>query len=41
MNIVPEEGWDSPALPRFRHWLLAAGGLFVLTLAVPVMAILL
>ena len=38
MHISPEGGRDDPALPRLHHWLIAATGLFVLILTVPVIA---
>ncbi len=38
MNVQPEGGRDDLGLPRLHHWLIAAAGLFVVTLTVPVIA---
>lgn len=38
MASLPEEGRDAPAFPRLRHWAIAAGLLFLVTLIAPVMA---
>ncbi|KFG89576.1 hypothetical protein BV98_002381 [Sphingobium herbicidovorans NBRC 16415] len=38
MPGLPEEGRDDPAFPRLRHWVIAAGLLFLVTLIAPVMA---
>ena len=36
MRLGPEGGRDNHGFPRLHHWLIAAVGLFVLTLTVPV-----
>ena len=38
MNARPEGGRDDLCLPRLHHWLIAAVGLFAMTLTVPVIA---
>ncbi|WP_449471595.1 hypothetical protein [Sphingobium chungangianum] len=38
MNVQPEGGRDGLGFPRLHHWLIAAGGLFVMTLTIPVIA---
>lgn len=38
MRRAPTEGRAERALPRLSHWIIAAGGLFLLTLILPVIA---
>lgn len=38
MNVQPEGGRDDLGFPRLHHWLIAAGGLFLMTLTIPVIA---
>lgn len=38
MNVQPEGGRDDLGFPRLHHWLIAAGGLFLITLTIPVIA---
>ena len=38
MKLAPKGGRDHHALPRLHHWMIAAALLFIVTLAVPVMA---